>query len=78
MFGDVGRRMLNMMGFGTSVPGAIREEDVAQALDNLQQSLALMPEQVAATGEADENGTTREPACAFCAASGIVTQHHQG
>lgn len=28
MFGDVGRRMLEMMDFGTSLPGAIREEDV--------------------------------------------------
>jgi hypothetical protein len=54
MFGDVGRKMLEMMAFGTSVPGAINAQDVAQALANLQQALARMPELVAPAGEADE------------------------
>ena len=36
MFGNVGRRMLEMMDFGTSLPGAIREEDVPRALANLE------------------------------------------
>jgi len=44
MFGDVGHRMLEMMDFGTSVPGAIRDKDVPQALENLQNGLALIPE----------------------------------
>ncbi|MGB5278463.1 MAG: DUF1840 domain-containing protein [Gammaproteobacteria bacterium] len=55
MFGEVGRRMLEMMDFGTLVPGAIREEDVPRALANLQNALALIPEQEAPTVQADED-----------------------
>ena len=39
MFGDVGLTMLEMMGFGTSMPGAIVPEDVSHALNNLQSGL---------------------------------------
>ncbi|MDD5058912.1 MAG: DUF1840 domain-containing protein [Sideroxydans sp.] len=35
MFGDDGLAMLKMMGHSASVPGAIRAEDVAQALSRL-------------------------------------------
>ena len=35
MFGDVGLKMLKMMDFGVSVPGAIIAEDVPRALRNL-------------------------------------------
>lgn len=55
MFGDVGKHMLQMMKFGDTVPGAIRAEDLARALQNLRDALAAMPEQVEAAGEADDD-----------------------
>ena len=55
MFGDVGRRMLKMMDFGTSLPGAIRKEDVPRALANLQNALALIPVQDAVADHAEED-----------------------
>ena len=55
MFGDVGRQMLEMMAFGTSIPGAINAEDVSQALDNLKQALDKLPEQVEPAGDADDD-----------------------
>ena len=45
MFGDVGQRLLGMMEFGSSVPGAIISEDVPTALANLRAALAKVPEQ---------------------------------
>ncbi|MFZ9037209.1 MAG: DUF1840 domain-containing protein [Gammaproteobacteria bacterium] len=45
MFGDVGRKMLEMMAFGTSVPGAINTGDVPTALANLEAALAKIPQQ---------------------------------
>ena len=54
MLGDVGRKMLEMMRFGTAVPGAINAEDVPVALDNLQLALARMPEKVEPAGDADD------------------------
>ncbi len=55
MFGDVGLKMLEMIAFGTAVPGAIDVEDVSQALDNLKLALDKMPEQVEAAGDADDD-----------------------
>ena len=55
MFGDVGLKMLEMMAFGTSVPGAISAADVAQALDNLKQGLNTVPQQLQAAGAEDED-----------------------
>ena len=55
MFGDVGRQMLEMMAFGTSVPGAINAEDVPQALENLKQALDKLPEQVEPAGDAGDD-----------------------
>ena len=55
MFGDVGLKMLEMMGFGTSVPGAIDTQDVPTALDNLKHALEQMPEQVEPAGGAEED-----------------------
>ena len=51
MLGDVGLKMLEMIAFGTTVPGAINAEDVPQALDNLKMALEKMPEQVEAAGD---------------------------
>jgi hypothetical protein len=45
MFGDIGLELLEMMGFGKPVPGAIGAADVSQALENLQRELDAMPEQ---------------------------------
>jgi len=58
MFGGVGRKMLEMMDFGTSIPGAIRSEDVHQALENLQKALALIPQPDHPTGHAGEDQQT--------------------
>ncbi len=55
MFGDVGLKMLEMIAFGTAVPGAINAEDVPEALDNLKLALEKMPEQVEAAGDADDD-----------------------
>ena len=55
MFGDVGLKMLEMMAFGTSVPGAISAADVAQALDNLRQGLSTVPHHLQAAGAEDED-----------------------
>jgi hypothetical protein len=55
MLGDVGFKMLEMIAFGTAVPGAINAEDVPQALDNLKMALEKMPEQVEAAGDADDD-----------------------
>jgi len=55
MLGDVGLKMLEMIAFGTTVPGAINAEDVPQALDNLKMALEKMPQQVEAAGDADDD-----------------------
>ncbi len=55
MFGDVGTKMLEMMGFGVSVPGAIIVEDVAQALDNLRRGLESVVEIVEPAGDAGDD-----------------------
>lgn len=55
MFGDVGLKMLEMMAFGNSVPGAINAEDVAAALENLKAALDKMPQPVEAVGDADSD-----------------------
>ena len=55
MFGDVGTKMLEMMGFGVSVPGAIIAEDVAQALSNLRRGLESVMEIVEPAGDAGDD-----------------------
>ena len=55
MFGDVARKMLEMMDFGSTVPGAVGAADVAQALDNLRQGLGKLPDQLQAAGAEDED-----------------------
>lgn len=46
MFGDVATKMLEMMKFGSSIPGAIDTDDVPAALQNLERALASVPESV--------------------------------
>lgn len=55
MFGDVGRKMLEMMAFGTTVPGAINAEDVPVALANLTAALDKIPQQVEPAGDATDD-----------------------
>ena len=55
MLGDVAERMLEMMGFGKDVPGAIDAEDVPRALENLRNALARLPDQVEPAGDADND-----------------------
>jgi hypothetical protein len=45
MFGDIGLELLEMMGFGKPVPGAIGAADVSLALENLQRGLDALPQQ---------------------------------
>ena len=45
MFGDAGSKMLDLMDFGSAVPGAITAEQVPTALENLKRALAQIPEQ---------------------------------
>ena len=56
MFGDVGLKLLEMMNFGKAVPGAITAEDVPQALINLQQGLAKIPQQAEGAAGAEDDG----------------------
>ncbi|MCP4334246.1 MAG: DUF1840 domain-containing protein [Gammaproteobacteria bacterium] len=59
MFGDVGLKMLEMMAFGSSVPGAISAEDVTQALDNLEQGLSKVTHHPQSAGaEAEDQPST--------------------
>ena len=55
MFGDVALKMIEMMGFGTAVPGAVSAADVEQALDNLRQGLSSVSNQLQAAGAEDED-----------------------
>ena len=55
MLGDSGLKMLKMMAFGSSVPGAINAEDVPTALDNLKLALDKLPPPVEPAGEAEED-----------------------
>ena len=55
MFGEVGLKMLEMMDYGVSVPGAILAEDVPRALSNLQNRLDSVAEVVEPAGEAGDD-----------------------
>ena len=46
MFGDVAMKMLEMMNFGTAVPGAIDSEDLPEALQNLERALGKIPQPI--------------------------------
>jgi hypothetical protein len=56
MLGDAGKKMLEMMAFGTSVPGAISAADVPRALENLRQALSKIP---ALPPQDDDDGEPR-------------------
>ena len=54
MFGEVGLQLLEMMGFGKNVPGAIMADDVPVALENLNRALARIPEQDTAESDPED------------------------
>ncbi len=54
MLGQVAAQMLDMMGFGKAVPGAIDAADVPRALENLEQALARVPRDVSPETDADD------------------------
>ena len=54
MLGEVAEQMLEMMGYGKAVPGAIDAADVPRALENLERSLARIPQEVAPADDADD------------------------
>lgn len=55
MFGDVGTKMLEMMDYGVTVPGAILAADVPQALSNLKLRLESVMELTQPAGDADDD-----------------------
>ena len=55
MFGDVATKLLEMMDYGTSVPGAIISEDLPKALNNLRRGLESVLEIVEPAGDADDD-----------------------
>ena len=56
MLGDVARKMLGMMDFGTEIPGAILAKDVPTARDNLKRALDRVSEV-----ESDGDDETDQP-----------------
>lgn len=46
MFGDVAKQVLELMDFGSGVPGSIDASDVPTALANLQKGLQAIPREV--------------------------------
>ena len=54
MFGEVGMKMLEMMDFGSRVPGAVSAEDLPTALANLEAALARLPQPEAASADEDD------------------------
>jgi hypothetical protein len=40
MFGDVAKRLLSIMGHSGTVPGAIRPDDIPEAVDKLKRAIA--------------------------------------
>jgi hypothetical protein len=54
MFGDIGIELLKMMGHSGSVPGAIRAEDVPEALAQLKAALELAAKAQAELTQADD------------------------
>jgi hypothetical protein len=55
MLGDVAVKMLEMMGYGTSIPGAIDIDDLPEALQNLEQALGKVPPQIEAAVDAEDD-----------------------
>ena len=63
MLNDVGEKMLKMMDFGNTVPGAIVAEDIGQALSNLQACIDIENTQTDSNDLEDDD--EKEPAIAL-------------
>jgi hypothetical protein len=57
MFDDVARQLIQAMGHSGSVPGALKKEEVAAALNRLQQAMAQPGAQAGDDWEADAVST---------------------
>ncbi len=55
MLGNIGMDMLEMMKFGTNVPGGIVATDLPEALDNLQLGLQAVPKEVTPENNSDDD-----------------------
>lgn len=55
MFGNIAESLISMMAFTTDVPGAIRAEDVAMALANLESNLARVKQSSILNQEAQQS-----------------------
>lgn len=53
MLDAVGKEILEMLGFGTRIPGAITAEDLPRARDNLNRALSAIPEPAPEQAEED-------------------------
>jgi hypothetical protein len=54
MFGDVAARLLQLMGHGGAVPGALPAEEVQAALGRLEAAVAAQPRTPAPQADADD------------------------
>jgi hypothetical protein len=54
MFGDVAKHLLTLMGHSGTVPGAIRAEDIPEAIERLKRAMEEDAESEAAGGEDEE------------------------
>lgn len=55
MFGDMALRLLRMMGHSGTTPGSILSGDIPEALVNLRQKLAKLPEEPRSGNDLPEN-----------------------
>ena len=55
MFGDIGKRMLELMDFGCKIPGGIIASDVSVALKNLELGLQSIPAEINSRQDADDD-----------------------
>ncbi len=55
MFGDIALRLLELMDFGCTVPGAISASDVPAALANLERGLSFISQEENDADEAEED-----------------------
>lgn len=61
MFGDVAKRLLQMMGMSGVVPGAIKAEDVPAALESLKNAIASEKAAEEETAENPDKEDNEEP-----------------
>ncbi|MFD1381976.1 DUF1840 domain-containing protein [Rhodanobacter aciditrophus] len=61
MFGSVAQQLIQMMGSGNAIPGAITAENVPDALKRLQSALSRYKETAAQQSSTDEDDEQNEP-----------------